>query len=300
MRKRTLRRLLVASLFLAPNVLGFLFFVLAPLLFSLVLAFCEWNLLDWPPRFVGFNNFHELLLRDGEFWYYLYNTLFLMLALPVSMAGSLGLAVALNRRVRGISIFRTFFLLPTFVAGVALCLLWKWLLNTDFGLINTAIAALGELAGMQWHGPDWLGSKAWAKPGLMLMGFWTAVGGVNMILYLAGLQGIPPELYESARIDGAGGWQRFRYITWPLLAPTTFFILTMGIIGGFQGGFEAAYVMTHGGPDGATTTVSYYIYTNAYEYYRMGYASAIAWMLFLLVLGVTLINWRFPGRKGAY
>ncbi len=296
----TRRRHWIALLFLAPNALGFVMFVLVPLLFSLILAFCDWNLLVWPPRFAGFQNFHEILFQDERFWYYLYNTIFLMLILPVCMAGSLGLAIALNRRIRGIAIYRTFFLLPTFVAGVALCLLWKWLLNTDFGLINMFISGAGDYLGIPLRGPDWLGSRALAKPAMMLMAFWTSVGGVNMILYLAGLQGISPELYESALMDGAGPWQQFRYITWPLLAPTTFFILTMGIIGGFQGGFEAAYIMTHGGPDGATTTISYYIYTNAYEYYRMGYASAIAWLLFVLVLGVTLINWRYSGRKGVF
>lgn len=291
------RSVLGAYAFLLPNFAGFLLFVLVPLCFSLVLAFCEWNLLEWPPRFVGFRNFHRLLFEDRDFWVYLYNTVFLMMVIPLNIAGSLVLALCLNRAVRGISLFRVVFLMPTFVAGVALCLLWKWLLNTDFGLINTLITTVGSWFGQTWQGPDWLGTKVWAKPALMLMGFWTAVGGINMILYLAGLQGISPELYEAARIDGASTWQQFRYVTWPLLAPTTFFIGIMGIIGGFQGGFEAAYVMTRGGPDGATTTVSYYIYINAYEYYRMGYASAIAWVLFLLVFTVTVINWRFGGHR---
>ncbi len=293
------RRSLAAWMFLMPNFIGFLAFILVPVAFALVLSFTYWDLLSWPPRFIGLRNFAELL-RDKLFWESVFNTVFLMMAIPISMAGSLGLAMLLNRGTRGRHLFRTMFFLPTFTAGVALCLLWKWLLNTEYGLINVGIVYLGDLLGQDWRGLDWLGSKHLAKPALMLMSLWVGVGGYNMILYLAGLQGISPELYEAADIDGATGWQKFRHITWPLLAPTTFFIFIMSVIGGFQGGFEQAFIMTQGGPDFATTTISYYIYSNAFEFYRMGYAAAISWFLFLLVLVVTLVNWRYGGRKVHY
>lgn len=195
---------------------------------------------------------------------------------------------------------RTMFFLPSITAGVATYLMWMWLLNTDGGPINRFLEALGI------PGPNWLDGGFittdqigkshlwwfWAKPAIMIMGTWIAMGGTNMILYLAGLQGINPQLYEAAEIDGAGGWGKFAHITLPMLAPTTFFIAVISVIGGFQGGFGAAYVMTSGGPEGSTTTISYYIFRQAFEFFRMGYAAAIAWVLFALVFVFTLLLWR--------
>jgi multiple sugar transport system permease protein len=252
--------------------------------------------------------------NDPEFWYYAFNTMFLMMVIPLNMAGSLFLAIVLNRRLRGRVVFRTIFFLPSIVAGVGTYLLWRWLYNPDHGLINMIIvnalpgrvndgiaaasATLGRvLLGrpLDWP-PGWLTSVGWAKPALMFMSFWTLVGGYNMVLYLAALQGVSPELYEAADIDGANPWQKLRHVTWPQVSPTTFFILTMSLIGGLQSGFEEAFIMTGGGPAGATTTVSYYIYNHAFTWHNMGYAAAIAWVLFAAVLAVTVLNWRVAGR----
>ena len=179
---------------------------------------------------------------------------------------------------------------PQIVSGVAIFFLWKWMYNPDFGLINAVLRQVGL------GGPNWLTSPHWAKPALMLMGSWMAVGGTSMVLYLAALQGVSLELYEAADIDGANAWQKFRAVTWPSVMPVTFFIFTMGIIAGLQAGFDAAFIMTGGGPYGATTTMAFYIYNKAYVSFEMGYASAIAWVMFIIVLSVTLFNWKQGGR----
>ncbi|MBU0650827.1 sugar ABC transporter permease, partial [bacterium] len=219
----------------------------------------KWDLLS-APSFVGLHNFVKLF-KDDLFWKYLGNTMFLMLGIPFEIIGALAIALAMNQKIKCIKFFRTIYFMPTIASGVAICILWMWLYNSNFGLINFFLGKLGI------QGPSWLTSYHWAKPSLMIMAFWTAMGGYNMILYLAGLQGISPALYEAADIDGATGWQKFWHITWPMLTPTTFFIFIMGVIGGFQGGFQNAYVMTGGGPDGSTMTISFYIYNNAYAWF---------------------------------
>lgn len=292
---RAQRHRRIAFWFLLPNLIGFGLFTAWPVLAALALAFCSWDLLT-PPRWVGLSNFVQLLgfrhvtgewiPNDPGFWRYLGNTLFMMLNLPVNLLGSLGLAMLLNRKLRGIHLYRLVYFLPSILAGVPIYYLWRWIYNPDHGLLNSLLALVGI------DGPDWLGSAAWAKPALMLMGSWMAIGGSGMILYLAALQNVPKDLVEAAELDGAGRWQRFRHIIWPAVMPVTFFILTMGIIYGLQAGFDAAYVMTNGGPNGATTTLGFYLYEKAYFRFEMGYASALAWVLFTLVLGLTIINWR--------
>jgi len=298
-------------LFLAPNFIGFLIFVSIPILFSLFLSFFECDLLQtagipaW--KFTGLGNFTGLLgfhrdegilkANDPQFWQSLWNTLILMLKIPPSMALSLFLALLLNKPIKGISIFRTAYFLPTICVGTALYMLWRWIFNADFGLCNLLLnkLSLGTLSG-----PRWLGSPAWAKPAFILMNIWTEMGGLNLILYLAALQNIPQQFYEAAALDGTGHWAKFRYITWPLLGPTTFFILIMNLINGFQGGFQQAHIMTKGGPAGATTTISYYIYHQAYVWNHMGYACSVAWMLFLITALITAISWRYGSRKVYY
>lgn len=285
--------------FLLPNLIGFALFTAWPVIAALLLAFCSWDLLT-PPRWVGWENFEGLLgfhheagrwkPNDPGFWQYLGNTLFMMLNLPVNMVGSLLLALLLNRGLRGTRCYRLIYFLPSVLAGVPVYYLWRWAFNADHGLLNTLLSLVGM------RGPDWLGSAVWAKPALMLMGSWMAVGGSGMILYLAALQNVPRELEEAAAIDGAGRWARFRHIVLPAVAPVTFFILTMGIIHGLQAGFDAAYVMTNGGPNGATTTLSFYLYEKAYLRFEMGYAAALAWVLFTLVLGLSFLHWR-RGRE---
>jgi multiple sugar transport system permease protein len=282
----------VAWLFLLPNLAGFLLFTSLPVAAALVLSLFDWDLFT-QPRFAGLHNF-AALARDAEFRRYAFNTGFLMMAIPVNMMGALLLAVALNQKLRGIVVFRTVYFLPSIMAGVGTYLLWRWLYNPDYGLINTALRAVGI------DGPKWLLDPNWAKPAIMLMGFWTAVGGTNMVLYLAALQNVPADLYEAAAIDGANAWRRFWAITWPMVRPTTFFIFTMSLIGGFQGGFEEAFIMTGGGPAGATTTVMFYIYNHAFAWNHMGYAAAMACVLFAAVFVVTLAAWRYGNRQAGF
>lgn len=297
------RRSGIAFAFLTPNLLGFMVFTFLPVLAALGLSLYRWDLFH-APSFVGLRNFVELLgwyQEDGQihandpgFWKYLGNTLFLMMGIPVNMAAALFIALVLNQKIRGRVFFRTVFFLPTICTGVGVMLLWMWIYNPEFGLLNHLLSLVGV------EGPSWLRSYAWAKPSIMIMGLWGAMGGTNMIIYLAGLQGIPPELYEAADIDGASSAAKFWYVTLPALTPTTFFIFITSVIGGFQGGFDAAYVMTRGGPDGATTTISYYIFEHAFQWFNMGYAATIAVVLFALVLLVTLVNWKFGGKRVQY
>ena len=208
------------------------------------------------------------------------------------LGGVLWIIAALGVAFNVVS-FRTIFYLPTFTAGVALMILWKALYNPETGPINLGLARVFHALGWNIEPPKWLASVMWAKPALIIMGIWTAMGGTTMLLYLAALSNVPKALLEAARVDGAGAWARFRYVTWPQLAPTTFFVSVMATIGGLQGGFEQARVMTNGGPAGATTTLSFYIYTKAFQELDLGYAAAISWVMFALIFIGTAINWRF-------
>ena len=303
--------------FILPNFIGFLLFISLPVLASFVLSFVSWDIFN-PPQFVGLKNFLDLFgfhMRPGaafgsifdyilvwryivpndfEFWYYLYNTTFFMLGIPLGMIGSLLMAIIMNRPLRGITFFRTIYFLPSISSIVAIALLWRWIYNPDYGLLNTLLAYMGI------QGPAWLNHPVWARISLIIMGLWSGIGGYNMLLYLAALQGIPQHLYEASEIDGANAWQKFIHITVPMLSPTTFFIFVMSVIGGFQGGFQSAYLMTRGGPGGATTTIEYYIYNNAFVWFYMGKASALVWFLFVIIFAVTLFNWKFGGKKVQY
>jgi multiple sugar transport system permease protein len=278
--------------FIAPNFTGFLLFISLPVIASLVLSFFDWDLLT-APKFIGLDNFKNLF-ADESFGNAFYNTAFLMLSIPLSMAASLFLALMVNKTIRGVIVYRTLYFFPSICSGIGLLILWRWIFNADFGLLNVLLSYVGII------GPDWLGSVAWAKPALIFMGVWTAMGGPNMILYLAALHGVNPDLYEAASIDGAGPWSKFWSITWPMISPTTFFIFIMSIIGGFQGNFDSVYIITNGGPAGSTVTLSYQIYTHAYRLYNMGYAAAMAWLLFIVVFAVTLLTWKYGGKRVHY
>jgi len=321
--------LATALLFLLPNFFGFLVFTAGPVLSTLIMSFSNWNLQQTVPfRWSGLENYLSLL-QDQEFWYYLVNTVYLMFGLPVAIFGSLFIAVLLNQKLRGITLYRTLYYLPTITSGVALMILWKALYNPDYGPINFCINFILENTGINglvesWTGdrisaPAWLQatpnligldverlSLTWSQWGLgardaiVLMGIWIAIGGNNMLLYLAALTQVPKDLYEAAAIDGAGAGATFRYITWPQLAPTTFFIVVISFIGGLQGGFEQARVMTEGGPGGTTTTLTYYIYIKAFEEFQVGYAAAVSWILFLMIFAVTLVNWKFGAKELNY
>jgi len=246
----------------------------------------------------------KLRPNDSNFYYFTYNTVFLLIGIPLGITTSLCMALIMNQKIRGITFWRTIYFLPSVTAGVAVYMLWAWIYDPQKGLLNQFLSSTLGYIGLfpkdpaDW--PRWIGSAALAKPSLVLMGLWSAMGGYNMILYLAALQGVDPQLYEAAMIDGASSWQKFWNITWPLISPTTFFILVMAVIGGLQGGFMQAYIMTQGGPQGSTTTLAYYIFNNAYTWFHMGKAAAIAWFLFAVIFILTLLNWRYSGRKVNY
>ena len=309
MLKSSAKETVAGYLFLLPNFLGFLVFTLIPVILSLILSLVDWDMLS-APKFVGLANFVNLLgfhMQDGRlfpndplFWKCVGNTLFLMLVIPVEMAVSLFLALSMNRKIIGIKLFRILYFLPTITNGVAICLLWYWIYNQDFGLLNSLIVKLGDFLNLSLKGIPWLTSTLWSKPSLMIMGLWVAMGGYNMILFLAALQGVPRELYEAAEIDGANCWNKFWSIKWPMISPTTFFIAIMAVIGGFQGGFMQAYIMTGGGPDRSTTTIEYLIYNHLYSWQHVGYSAAIAWFVFVVVFTITVVNWRYGGRLVQY
>ncbi|GIX06285.1 MAG: hypothetical protein KatS3mg115_0688 [Candidatus Poribacteria bacterium] len=286
-------------LFASPWLIGFLIFTAGPILASILLSFSEYDVLH-PARFVGLKNYVELLAEDPVFWKSLGNTLFMVLGVPLGMAVGLGLAMLLNTEVRGISLYRTIFYLPAIVPVVASSVLWVWVFNPENGLLNATLRAIHLEALLTQlvqrlgaSGLYWLQEETLAKPALILMGLWTS--GSSMIIWLAGLKGIPKHLYEAAAIDGAGPVRRFFHVTLPMLSPYIFFNLIMGIIGTFQI-FTQAYIMTQGGPVDATLFYVYYLFNNAFQYFRMGYASAMAWILFGIILVLTLIQFRLAPR----
>ena len=286
-RPLDLRQAATAWWFLAPSFAHLLLFSIGPILFSLWLSFHEWDLIGATRPFVGLANYTELA-RDGDFWHAVRNTAVYVLFVPIGMIVALALALLLNRGMPGERLLRAVFFLPYITSFVAISLVWKWLYDPDVGLLNTILRTIGL--------PEqpWLASTTTALPSLMLMSVWMYCGYM-MVLFLAGLQGIPETLYESARMDGASAWQRFRRITLPLLRPTTFFVLVTMVIFMFQV-FTAVYVMTEGGPLHATDVIVYHIYRNAWEYLRLGYASAMAWVLVAMVFLITLVQFRFLGR----
>jgi multiple sugar transport system permease protein len=276
------RKLGNGLMFASPFILGFLVFYLYPFAASIYYSFCQFNVL-FPPVWTGMENFRMLFAEDDRFWKSLYNTLYYTaLSVPLGIATALVLAVLLNMKVKGQSLFRTFFFLPTIVPAVASAVLWIWVFTPEGGLFN---GVLLQFTGLQ--GPGWLADKVWSKPAFVLMSAWT-VGGA-MVIFLAGLTNVPKVLYEAAEIDGAGRWAKFRNVTLPMLTPTILFNLVMGLIGAFQF-FTQAYVMTggRGGPVDSTLFYAIYLYRNAFYYLRMGYASAMAWMLFVVILAATL------------
>ncbi len=278
-RNMTRREALECYLFISPVCIGLLVFTLGPILASLYFSFTEYNIIR-APKWVGLGKFHDLI-QDELFWQSLKVTsLYVVMHLPISLVLALGIALLMNQKVRGIIFFRTVYYLPSVVSGVAVALLWMWIFNPEFGILNTLLALVNI------QGPAWLFDEHWSLPAIALMSLW-GVGG-SMLIYLAGLQGIPSELYEAAEIDGASRWRRFWFITLPLLSTVILFNLVMGLIASFQE-FTPAYVMTSGGPNFSTLFYNYYLYENAFEYLYMGYASAMAWVLLVIVLILTLL-----------
>ncbi|MEK3888214.1 carbohydrate ABC transporter permease [Bacillus sp. FSL K6-3431] len=278
-----------AFILLLPSLIGFLIFVLFPVVASFFLSFTSWDLLT-PIKWVGFENYTNLF-NDETFRKVLWNTLyFTAVTVPVGIIISLFLAVALNQKIRFIKFYRAAYFLPVISSMVAVAVVWQWIYNPEYGLLNFILSLIGI------KGPSWLSDTKWAMPAVMITSIWKGLG-FNMLIFLAGIQGISESYYEAADIDGATWFKKFLYITVPLLRPTTFFVTVMAIIGSFQV-FDAVFLMTGGGPARSTSVLVHYLYQNGFEYFRMGYASAMAYILFFLVLIFTLIQFTLQKKRG--
>lgn len=275
--------------YLAPWAVGFLAFVAGPTVASLFLSFANYDIVH-VPTFVGLQNYTRAFAGDPQFWPSLLKTFYFAGAyVPLTIAASLMLALFLNRSFRGISFFRAIYFLPSLVPVVATTVIWVWILNPQVGLVNYLLGLIGIT------GPGWLGTVEWAIPSLILLSLWRSAGGETMLIFLAGLQGVPRELYEAAGLDGAGGWQRFRHVTVPLISPTILFNLILGIIGGLKV-FTTAFVATQGGPAYATWFYALNIYAQAFQFFQMGYASCLAWIFLVVVLILTYLQFRTSSR----
>ncbi len=277
MKKHEIRQFGKGMAFLSPWLIGLAVFTLAPIGLSFYYSLCRFNALQ-APRFIGLRNYLDLL-HDKVFWLATGNTFYyVLLALPAGLMVSLGLAMLLNVDLPGKSIWRTIIFMPSLVPIVASAMLWMWLLNARLGLINVLLSKLGI------DGPPWLTNVHWALPALALMSLWGV--GNAVVIYLAGLQDVPRDLYEAAELDGAGVARRIWHVTIPMLSPVIFFNLIMAIIGALQV-FDVPFIMTNGGPAHSTYFLSMYLYDNAFVYLQMGYANAMAWIMLLLVLALT-------------
>lgn len=284
------KELFAGYTFAAPWFIGFFLFIAGPIIVSIILSFCQYDVLH-PAKYVGLKNYRVLFTEDRLFWKSLWNTVYMVLSVPLSMVIGLAIAMFLNSEIKGMAVYRTLFYLPAIVPSVASSVLWIWVLNPQNGLIN---ANLGFI--FKWLGvmpPSWLQSENWSKPALILMLLWGS--GSTMIIWLAGLKGIPTSLYEAAEVDGAGSVSKFFNITLPMLSPYIFFNLVMGIIGTFQI-FNQMYIMTGGGPADSTLSYVFHLFNNAFRYLKMGYASSMAWILFIIILILTLINFKIAPK----
>lgn len=291
-RRRQWAEWLAGYAFLAPSFIILAMFTYFPVAYALGLSFFKWRIMRGEPTFFGLGNY-ELLLTSEDFWQAIWNTVYFAVgSIPTGMAIALFIALLLNQPIRARTLYRTAFFLPTVTSMVAVSVVWMWIYHPDVGLMNYLLNLL--------HLPSirWLNDPRWAMPALIILGIWKGLG-YNVIIYLAGLQNIPQHLYEAAQIDGANRWQLFRHITWPMLTPTSFLILIMAVIHSFQA-FTEFHVMTQGGPIGSTTVIVYYLYVQAFQQFNMGYGSALAIVLFLIILGLTLLQNKMLGSKVHY
>ncbi|UTR12888.1 sugar ABC transporter permease [Evansella sp. LMS18] len=284
------RESLWGLLFISPFIIGFTVFLLGPMLFSLIGSFTNYNITS-RMDFVGFRNYEQMFTADRLFWTSLYNTLYYVaFIVPLTAVGAILMAVLLNQKIKGIKAFRTIFYLPAVLSGVAVYILWMQLLSPSTGLINTV------LSWFQIQGPAWLFDPDWTKPALVIMRLWS-IGG-TMLLYLATLQNVPGQLYESAELDGANAFQRFWHITLPMITPIVFFDVVTTTIGAFQI-FQEAYVMTESGSGGPANSLLFYnlhMWNKAFVAFDMGYAMAMSWILFIIILILTIINLKLAPR----
>ena len=287
------REAIACYLFIAPCILGLLIFTLGPMFASFFIAFTDWDIMTHPV-WIGLDNYKEIFTDDPIFWKSLGNTVYYtVFAVPLGLIGSFLLALLLNTKVKGLSFFRTAFYLPAIVPAVASSMLWLWILQPEFGLLNSFLRLL------HLPTPPWMADPSWSKPAIIFTMLWGL--GNGMIIYLAGLQGIPEQLYEAASIDGANAWHQFWQITIPQMSPVIFFNLIMGMIGALQV-FTQAFVMSNGlgGPADSTLFYVFYIFNKGFREFQMGYACALAWILFVIVLLITLIQFKFIGKKVYY
>jgi multiple sugar transport system permease protein len=283
---RQMRKNWTAYLFLAPGLLHFLIFTLFAVSFAFYISFHKWNIIQPDKPFVGLDNYVKLF-QDPRFLRAVTNTLTFMIGVPLGLASGLSVALLLNTKVRGQAIYRTLFYIPVVTPLVVSSIIWKWVYQGDYGLLNYYLLKFGLIE----HKIVWLADPNLALPALIIMGIWGGTGG-TMVIYLAGLQSIPEEMYDAAKVDGASALQRLLYITIPLLRPTTFFLLVTSVIGTFQI-FTEVYIMTNGGPLNRTTTIGYYLYTKAFRELDMGYATAMAFVLFAMIFVFTVIQWKY-------
>lgn len=272
-----------AWVFVAPWIIGFILFTGGPILASLVISFTNWDIVN-PPRWAGLANYATMLGDPLFFQSLKVTTLYALVAVPLQIVVGLFIALLLNTKIRLIGLYRTLFYLPAVLPIVSVAVMWRWILSRDWGLINWFLSLFGI------NGPGWLSEPEWALPALILMSLWGI--GAGMLIYLAGLQGIPSDLYEAAKVDGAGPWASFLFVTLPMISPVILFQLVVGLIAAFQV-FAQPFIMTEGGPQNATLFYLLHLFRNAFEFFRMGYASALSWVLFMYIAILTLLIFRF-------
>ena len=285
------KQALAGYLFASPWLFGFLVFMTYPLVASIYFSLCDYSVLQ-PPMYIGLQNYADLM-KDEVFWQSLSNTfIYAAMALPLGLVAALFLAMLLNAKVKGQAFFRTIFFLPALVPQVSLAMLWLWLLNGQYGVLNEGLSYVGI------HGPDWLGSPAWSKPSMVLLSIWGV--GNAMLIYLASLQDVPTHLLEAADLDGATAWHKTWHVTLPMISPVILFNLIMGIIGSIQV-FSVPYIMFPGGtPERSAYFYTMYLYDNAFIYHHMGYACAMGWIMFLMIFGLTMIALKSTERHVHY
>ena len=286
---RQIRRSVEAYIYLLPWILGLAIFWVGPIIASFYFSFNDYDVLT-PPEWVGLDNYRKAFFDDQLFWPSLGRTLkYSGIVVPLGMLGSLFLAALLNRGIQGTNVYRTMFFIPHLAPAVATAMLWKWLFHPSLGPINTALGWVGI------EGPGWMTRKEWALPAIIIMNLWSSIGGNTMLIFLAALQGVPQTLLEAAEIDGAGGWRKFLNVTLPMISPTILFNLVLGVIGALKV-FTSAYVATEGGPSYATWFYALHIYRHSFQYYRMGYGAALAWVFVVVVLFFTWIQMSLSNR----
>lgn len=277
-----------AAAFLAPNLIFFIAFTIIPVIWAAVMSFTKWNIIG-SPTWIGLQNYVEIFTQDEVFWKVLKNTLvFMAVSVPVGVILAFMVALLLNQHIAFKRWYRGFFFMPVISSTVLVAVVWKWMLVPDFGMVNYLLSLIGV------RGPNWLTDKRFALPAVIMVSVWKSLG-FNMLLFLAGLQGIPDTYYEAFKMDSDNAWIRTTKVTLPLMAPTTFFVVTMSIINSFQV-FDIVQMMTDGGPGRETSVLVHYLYQNGFEYFRMGYASALAYILFFIILVVTVLQFKFKNQ----